>query len=41
MGPMGAATATASAMVAEAIMLFLVARLRLGIHVFIWHPRKS
>lgn len=41
MGPMGAATATATAMVVEAIMLFLVARFRLGIHVFIWHPRKS
>lgn len=39
LGPMGAAVATASAMVAEAVMLFLVAKLRLGIHVFIWQPR--
>lgn len=39
MGPMGAAVATASAMIAEAVFLFLVAKFRLGIHVFIWRPR--
>jgi O-antigen/teichoic acid export membrane protein len=39
LGPMGAAIATACAMVTEAILLFLVARMRLGIHVFIWRPK--
>jgi len=39
LGPMGAAVATASAMVTEAILLFLVAKIRLGIHAFIWRPR--
>jgi O-antigen/teichoic acid export membrane protein len=35
-GPMGAAIAIASAMVAESALLYLVAKHRLGIHVFIW-----
>ena len=35
-GPMGAAIAIASAMVAESALLYLVAKYRLGIHVFIW-----
>ncbi len=39
LGPLGAAVATASAMVTEAILLFLVAKMRLGIHVFIWRPK--
>lgn len=39
-GPMGAAAATAAAMVTESVLLFVLARKRLGLHVFIWHPRK-
>ena len=39
MGPMGAAIAIASAMVAESALLYLVAKRRLGIHVFIWRRR--
>jgi O-antigen/teichoic acid export membrane protein len=35
-GPMGAAIAIASAMVAESALLYFVAKRRLGIHVFIW-----
>jgi O-antigen/teichoic acid export membrane protein len=35
-GPMGAAIAIASAMVAESALLYFVAKHRLGIHVFIW-----
>jgi O-antigen/teichoic acid export membrane protein len=35
-GPMGAAIAIASAMVVESALLYLVAKHRLGIHVFIW-----
>ena len=35
-GPMGAAIAIACAMVAEACLLYLAAKRRLGIHVFIW-----
>jgi len=35
-GPMGAAIAIAGAMVAESSLLFLAAKRRLGIHVFIW-----
>jgi O-antigen/teichoic acid export membrane protein len=39
LGPMGAAVATATAMVVEATLLFVLARKGLGLHVFIWHPR--
>ncbi len=39
MGPMGAAIAIAGAMVAESALLYLVAKYRLGIHVFIWRRR--
>jgi O-antigen/teichoic acid export membrane protein len=35
-GTTGAAVATASALLCEAIMLFVVTRLRLGLHVFVW-----
>ena len=41
MGPMGAAVATASAMVMESVLLFVLAKKRLGLHVFVWHPRKA
>ncbi len=36
LGTMGAAIATASALLCEAIMLFVVTRRRLGLHVFVW-----
>jgi Na+-driven multidrug efflux pump len=38
---MGAAVATASAMVMESVLLFVLAKKRLGLHVFVWHPRKA
>ena len=38
-GPLGAAIAIASAMVAESALLYLVAKRRLGIHAFIWRRR--
>jgi O-antigen/teichoic acid export membrane protein len=38
-GPMGAAIAITGAMVAEAGLLFLAAKRRLGIHVFVWRRR--
>lgn len=36
-GALGAATATAGALVSESLMLFVLTRRRLGIHAFIWH----
>jgi O-antigen/teichoic acid export membrane protein len=39
-GPMGAAAATATAMVTESLALFVLAKKRLGLHVFVWQPRK-
>jgi O-antigen/teichoic acid export membrane protein len=38
-GGVGAASATAAAFLAETILLFLIARYRLGLHMFIWQPR--
>ena len=35
-GMAGAAIATASALIIESIMLFVVTKNRLGFHVFIW-----
>ncbi len=35
-GPFGAAIATASALVLESILLFVVTKRRLGLHVFVW-----
>jgi O-antigen/teichoic acid export membrane protein len=40
-GPMGAAVATASAMVTESLLLFVLAKKRLGLHVFVWQPKKA
>ena len=40
-GPTGAAVATAAAMIIESIFLFLVARGRLGINVFVWQGRRA
>ena len=36
LGMMGAAIATASALIIESIMLFIVTKNRLGFHVFVW-----
>ena len=36
LGPLGAAIATASALVLESILLFVVTKRRLGLHVFVW-----
>jgi O-antigen/teichoic acid export membrane protein len=38
-GATGVAFATASAIVSESVMLFVVAKWRLGLHVFVWRPR--
>jgi hypothetical protein len=38
---MGAAVATASAMVTESLLLFVLAKKRLGLHVFVWQPIKA
>ena len=35
-GPAGAAIATATALIVESILLFIVTKKRLGFHVFIW-----
>jgi O-antigen/teichoic acid export membrane protein len=40
-GGIGVATATATAFGVESVLLFLIARLRLGLHTFIWRPRVS
>jgi len=37
-GGMGVASATAGAFVVESVLLFLIARHRLGLHMFVW-PR--
>lgn len=38
-GGTGAASATAAAFLVETALLFLIARYRLGLHMFIWQPR--
>lgn len=38
LGALGAAIATATALVSESVMLFLIARYRLGLHAFVWQP---
>jgi O-antigen/teichoic acid export membrane protein len=40
-GGIGVASATAGAFVVESALLFLIARRRLGLHMFIWRPRRS
>jgi len=39
-GGLGAAIATASALVVESILLFVVTKRRLGLHVFIWRRAR-
>ena len=41
LGLTGAALATASALVVESALLFVVARKRLGLHIFIWRSAQS
>jgi len=38
-GAIGAACSTAAAFVVESALLFLIARNRLGLHMFVWRPR--
>jgi O-antigen/teichoic acid export membrane protein len=40
-GGVGAACATAAAFVVESVLLFLITRYRLGLHMFIWRPRRG
>jgi len=40
-GGMGVAAATAAAFVVESALLFLIARYRLGLHLFVWRPRAA
>ena len=40
-GGVGAACATAGAFVVESMLLFLIARRRLGLHMFVWRPRHA
>ena len=40
LGLTGAATATAAALVLESILLFIIAKRRLGLHVFYWGGPK-
>jgi len=39
-GGVGAAGATAAAFVVESALLYLIARRRLGLHMFVWRPRQ-
>ena len=38
-GSMGVAIATSAAFMVESALLFLIARFRLGLHLFVWRPR--
>jgi len=40
-GAVGAAIATAAAFVVESASLFVIAKRSLGLHMFIWNPRKG
>ena len=39
-GAIGAAIATAAAFVVESVLLFVIAKRGLGLHMFVWDPRK-
>jgi O-antigen/teichoic acid export membrane protein len=41
LGGVGAAIATSAAIVVESVLLFVVAKWRLGMHLFIWQPRAG
>lgn len=40
-GGIGAASATAGAFGVESLLLFLIARRKLGLHMFVWRPRQK
>ena len=40
-GAIGVASATATAFVVESSLLFLIARRRLGLTMFVWRPRSA
>jgi O-antigen/teichoic acid export membrane protein len=40
-GATGVAVALASAIVCESLLLFVIAKRRLGLHVFVWRPRAA
>ena len=40
-GVAGAAIAISGAMILEAVLLFAVAKQRLGLHVFVWRPKQQ
>ena len=40
-GGVGAASATAAAFVVESLLLFLIARRKLGLYMFVWRPRQK
>jgi len=40
-GVAGAAIAISAAMVLESVLLFWVTKQRLGLHVFIWRPKRK
>ena len=40
-GVAGAAVAISGAMILEAVLLYAVAKYRLGLHVFIWRPKSA
>ena len=40
-GGAGVAIATAAAILVESGLLFLIAKRRLGLHLFIWQPRAG
>jgi hypothetical protein len=40
-GGIGVAAAMAAAITVESALLFVVARRRLGLHLFIWRPRAA
>lgn len=40
-GGIGAACATTGAFLVESVLLFLIARRRLGLHMFVWRPRHA
>ncbi|HEY0438594.1 MAG TPA: polysaccharide biosynthesis C-terminal domain-containing protein, partial [Xanthobacteraceae bacterium] len=40
-GGLGAAVSTATALVVESILLFVVTKRRLGLHVFIWRRKPQ
>jgi O-antigen/teichoic acid export membrane protein len=40
-GGMGVAVALAAAVVTESVLLFVTAKRRLGLHLFVWQPRAK